>query len=322
MTALDSSAGAAAATRPTGGPGGGSGRGWRQTAGAYLALTKPRIIELLLVTTVPVMFLAERGVPSLWLVVATLVGGSLSAGAANTFNCVYDRDIDALMHRTSNRPLVTGEVTARSAVVFGVVLTILSTIWFAAFVNVVSALLSLLAIALYAVGYTMILKRRTSQNIVWGGVAGCMPTLIGWSAVTGSLGWPAVILIIFLWTPPHYWPLSMTFKDDYANAEVPMLPVERDSVHVGRQIVGYSWAMVATSFALVPVAPMGWVYTVTAVLTGGLFLAEAHRLLRVARRGGTQGELKPMRLFHYSITYVTLLFLAVAVDPLLHLPVI
>ena len=310
MTALDSSAGAAAATRPTGGPGGGSGRGWRRTAGAYLALTKPRIIELLLVTTVPVMFLAERGVPSLWLVVATLVGGSLSAGAANTFNCVYDRDIDALMHRTSNRPLVTGEVTARSAVVFGVVLTILSTIWFAAFVNVVSALLSLLAIALYAVGYTMILKRRTSQNIVWGGVAGCMPTLIGWSAVTGSLGWPAVILflVIFLWTPPHYWPLSKTFKDDNANA--------------GRQIVGYSWAMVATSFALVPVAPMGWVYTVTAVLTGGLFLAEAHRLLRVARRGGTQGELKPMRLFHYSITYVTLLFLAVAVDPLLHLPVI
>ncbi|MCA1781294.1 MAG: heme o synthase [Dermatophilaceae bacterium] len=298
-------------------------RGWRQTVSVYLALTKPRIIELLLVTTVPVMFLAERGVPDLWLVVATLIGGSLSAGAANTFNCVYDRDIDALMHRTSNRPLVTGEVSVRAALIFGAALTVLSTLWFAAVVNVVSAALSLLAIVLYAVGYTMILKRRTSQNIVWGGIAGCMPTLIGWSAVTGTLAWPAVILflVIFWWTPPHYWPLSMTFKDDYANADVPMLPVERDSVHVGRQIVAYSWVMVATSLVLIPVAPMGWLYAVVAVLTGALFIAEAHRLLRVARRGGTQVDLKPMRLFHYSITYVTLLFLAVAIDPLVFLPI-
>ena len=175
----------------------------RRTVANYLALTKPRIIELLLVTTVPVMFLAEGGVPSLWLVLATLVGGTLSAGAANTFNSVYDRDIDRLMHRTSNRPMVTGEISPRNALVFAAVLTVVSTVWFALVVNVLSAALSLGAIVLYAVGYTMLLKRRTSQNIVWGGVAGCMPTLIGWSAVTGTVQWPAVMLflLIFFWTP-------------------------------------------------------------------------------------------------------------------------
>ena len=294
----------------------------RSTVANYVALTKPRIIELLLVTTVPVMFLAERGVPSVWLVVATLVGGTLSAGAANTFNSVYDRDIDALMHRTSNRPMVTGAITTRNAVLFGAALTVISTLWFALVVNVLSALLSLAAIALYAVGYTILLKRRTSQNIVWGGIAGCMPTLIGWSAVTGTVGWPAVVLflVIFFWTPPHYWPLSMAFRDDYSTAGVPMLPVERGPVAVGRQIVAYSWAMVATSLALVPVAGMGWIYLVTALLSGGVFIAEAHRLLRAARGGATGTALKPMRLFHYSITYVTLVFLAVAVDPLLYFP--
>ena len=294
----------------------------RSTVANYVALTKPRIIELLLVTTVPVMFLAERGVPSVWLVVATLIGGTLSAGAANTFNSVYDRDIDALMHRTSNRPMVTGAITTRNAVLFGAALTVISTLWFALVVNVLSALLSLAAIALYAVGYTILLKRRTSQNIVWGGIAGCMPTLIGWSAVTGTVGWPAVVLflVIFFWTPPHYWPLSMAFRDDYSTAGVPMLPVERGPVAVGRQIVAYSWVMVATSLALVPVAPMGWIYVVTAVLSGALFIAEAHRLLRAARGGATGAALKPMRLFHYSITYVTLVFLAVAVDPLLYFP--
>ena len=295
---------------------------WRSTLGAYVALTKPRIIELLLVTTVPVMFLAQRGVPDLWLVAATLVGGALSAGAANTFNCVYDRDIDALMHRTENRPLVTGVISVRAAVIFGAVLTVASTVWFGVLVNWPSALLSLLAIVLYAVGYTMILKRRTPQNIVWGGVAGCMPVLIGWSAVTGTVGWPAVVLflVIFFWTPPHYWPLSMAFTKDYANAHVPMLPVQRGPVAVGRQIVAYSWVMVATSLVLVPVAPMGWIYLVTAVLSGGVFVAEAHRLLRSAHSGVTGPALKPMRLFHYSITYVTVLFLAVAIDPLLYLP--
>jgi heme o synthase len=295
----------------------------RRTVAAYLALTKPRIIELLLVTTVPVMFLAERGVPSLWLVLATLVGGTLSAGAANTFNSVYDRDIDRLMHRTSNRPMVTGEIEPRAALLFAAVLTVVSTVWFALVVNVLSAVLSLLAIALYAVGYTVLLKRRTSQNIVWGGVAGCMPTLIGWSAVTGAVEWPAVILflVIFFWTPPHYWPLSMAFRDDYSAAGVPMLPVEKGPVAVGRQIVLYSWVMVAVSLVLVPVAEMGWIYAATAVVAGGLFLVEAHRLLRAARSGLTGPALKPMRLFHYSITYVTLLFLAVAVDPLLHVAI-
>jgi heme o synthase len=295
----------------------------RRTVAAYLALTKPRIIELLLVTTVPVMFLAERGVPSLWLVLATLVGGTLSAGATNTFNSFYDRDIDRLMHRTSNRPMVTGEIEPRAALLFGAVLTVVSTVWFALVVNVLSAVLSLLAIALYAVGYTVLLKRRTSQNIVWGGVAGCMPTLIGWSAVTGAVEWPAVILflVIFFWTPPHYWPLSMAFRDDYSAAGVPMLPVEKGPVAVGRQIVLYSWVMVAVSLVLVPVAEMGWIYAATAVVAGGLFLVEAHRLLRAARSGLTGPALKPMRLFHYSITYVTLLFLAVAVDPLLHVAI-
>ncbi|MGL4745647.1 MAG: heme o synthase [Dermatophilaceae bacterium] len=294
--------------------------GIRTTIAGYVALTKPRIIELLLVTTVPVMFLAERGVPSWWLVVATLVGGVLSAGAANTFNSVYDRDIDAMMHRTRNRPLVSGVVTPRAALVFGAVLTLASTLWFTLLVNVVSAALSLLAVALYAVGYTVLLKRRTSQNIVWGGIAGCMPTLIGWSAVTGSVGWPAVILfvVIFFWTPPHYWPLSMAFRDDYATAAVPMLPVQRDAVAVGRQIVAYSWAMVAASLVLVPVGSMGWVYVVAAVAAGAVFLGEAHRLLRAAVDRSVSVDLRPMRLFHYSITYVTVVFLAVAIDPLLH----
>jgi protoheme IX farnesyltransferase len=282
---------------------------WRHTVGNYLALTKPRIIELLLVTTVPVMFLAQRGVPDLGLVAATIIGGYLSAGAANTFNMVYDRDIDALMHRTEKRPLVTGEVAVRNAVIFGFALVVISTVWFLALVNWPSALLSLAAILMYAVGYTMILKRRTSQNIVWGGAAGCMPVLIGWSAVTGTVAWPAVVLflVIFFWTPPHYWPLSMAFREDYSNAHVPMLPVEKGPVTVAKQIVAYSWAMVLTSLAL--------------VLAGGLFLAEAHRLLRFAATGRTKlGELKPMRLFHYSITYLTIVFLGVAIDPVLHLP--
>jgi protoheme IX farnesyltransferase len=314
VTALDPSARISASPAP----------GRRSKAAAYLALTKPRIIELLLVTTVPVMFLAHKGIPSLWLIVATLVGGSLSAGAANTFNCVYDRDIDAEMHRTSNRPMVTGEISPRDGLVFGVVLTVASTVWFALVVNWLSAALSLGAIVMYAVGYTMILKRRTAQNIVWGGAAGCMPVLIGWSAVANSVSWSAVMLflVIFFWTPPHYWPLSMKFKDDYAAAHVPMLPVVEKFVVVARQIVAYSWAMVAVSLALVWVNPMGWVYLGTAVVTGALFLVEAHRLLRVSKTGAGPQVLKPMRLFHFSITYVGILFLGVAVDPLVYLPII
>ncbi len=317
MTVLDPRAGLSA----TPGPG---GRGLRFVLGQYLALTKPRIIELLLITTVPVMFLAARGVPSLWLVVATLVGGSLSAGAANTLNCYVDRDIDAIMHRTSNRPLVTGTISPRAALVFGGVLGVASTVWLAVFVNVLSSALALGALAFYVGVYTVLLKRRTSQNIVWGGAAGCMPVLIGWSAVTGSLSWAAVVLfmVIFFWTPPHYWPLSMKFKDDYAAAHVPMLPVVERFVVVARQVVAYSWAMVATSLLLVPVGRMGWLYLGAALLAGGLFIGEAHRLLRHAQLGSGEAVLKPMRLFHFSITYLTILFVGVAVDPLLHLPVL
>ncbi|WVM98975.1 heme o synthase [Terrabacter sp. C0L_2] len=298
------------------------GSGVKFLVGQYVSLMKPRIIELLLITTIPVMFLAEQGVPDLWLVVATVVGGTLSAGAANTLNCYIDRDIDAVMHRTSRRPLVTGTVSPRGALVFGISLAVVSTVWLGLLVNWLSAWLALGALLFYVFGYTLLLKRRTAQNIVWGGAAGCMPVLIGWSAVTGSLSWSAFILflVIFFWTPPHYWPLSLRYKDDYATAHVPMLPVVERFVVVARQIVAYSWAMVLTSLALVPVQHVGWVYTVAAVVAGGLFLTEAHRLLAKARAGAAEDVLKPMRLFHFSITYLTVLFVGVALDPIWHLP--
>jgi protoheme IX farnesyltransferase len=288
-----------------------------RTVREYIALTKPRIIELLLVTTVPAMMLAQGGVPPLTLVAATLAGGTLAAGSANTLNCYLDRDIDVLMARTGRRPLVTGTVSPRGALVFGLVLGVLSVAFLAVTVNVVSAALALFAILFYVVGYTMILKRRTPQNIVWGGIAGCLPTLIGWSAVTGSLDWAPVVLfgIVFLWTPPHYWPLSLRFRADYANAGVPMLPVVASPAVVTRQIVSYAWAMVLWSLLLVPVAPTGPVYAVAAVVLGGAFLLEAHRLHARARAG--VAKLAPMRLFHGSISYLSLLFVAVALDPLL-----
>jgi protoheme IX farnesyltransferase len=290
----------------------------RQIAGGYLALTKPRIIELLLVTTVPTMLLAEGGVPSLGLVAATLVGGALAAGSANTLNCYLDRDIDQVMHRTERRPLATGLVSPREALVFGAVLGIVSVAWLAATTGWLPAVLALGAIAFYVGVYTMALKRRTPQNIVWGGAAGCMPVLIGWSAVTGSLSWAPVVLfaVIFFWTPPHYWPLSLRFRDDYAAAGVPMLPVVASPLAVARQVVAYSWVMVAVSLLLWPVAGTTPVYAVAAAVLGAGFLYEAHVLLRRARTG-TSVEASAMRLFHGSITYLTLLFLAVAVDPLL-----
>jgi len=297
--------------------------GWRRTLGAYFMLTKPRIIELLLVTTLPAMVVAANGLPNLWTALATLVGGSLAAGGANTINCFLDRDIDAIMHRTSNRPLVTGTVSPRAALVFGIVLTVASTLWLGLLVNWLSAWLALGALLFYVGVYTALLKRRTAQNIVWGGAAGCMPVLVGWSAVTGSLAWAPLVLfaVVFFWTPPHYWPLSMKFKDDYAAAHVPMLPVVEKFVVVARQVVAYSWAMVAASLLLVPVAPMGLLYLVGAVVAGALFVAEAHRLLRAAKAGAGAAVLRPMRLFHFSITYLTILFVAVALDPLLYLPV-
>ena len=286
---------------------------WR----AYLGLTKPRIIELLLVTTVPTMFLAADGFPPLGTLIATLIGGALAAGGANTLNSYYDRDIDAKMVRTGHRPLVTGEVTPRAALVFGLVLSVLSVVFLWVTTNALAAWLAAGAIAFYVLIYTMGLKRRTSQNIVWGGAAGCFPVLIGWSAVTGSLTWAPVVLfaIIFFWTPPHYWPLSLRFSDDYAAAGVPMLPVVASRTRVGVEILVYSYVMVATSLVLIPVAPMGWVYSAVAVTLGVLFLYEAHALLHRIRRSDAEADVKPMRLFHGSISYLALLFLAVAIDP-------
>jgi protoheme IX farnesyltransferase len=286
----------------------------RERIAAYVALTKPRIIELLLVTTVPTMVLAARGLPSFWLILATLVGGTLAAGSANALNCWYDRDIDGVMHRTERRPLARHVVEPRSALVFGLVLGVIATIELAATTNVLSALLADAAIAFYVLVYTMVLKRRTSQNIVWGGAAGCMPVLIGWSAVTGTVSWAAAVLfaVIFFWTPPHFWALAMRFRDDYAAAGVPMLPVVATPAAVAARIVAYSWAMVATSLLLL-LGASGPVYGASAVVLGGVFLREAHLLQGRVRRGET---VAPMRLFHWSITYLALLFLAVALDQL------
>lgn len=283
---------------------------------AYFALTKPRVIELLLVTTAPVMILAQGGIPNLWLMVWTLVGGALSAGSAGAFNCYIDRDIDRVMKRTSKRPLVTGELTDREALVFAWVIGAASILVLGLLVNWLAAALSLIAILFYVLVYTLLLKRRTPQNIVWGGAAGCMPVLIGWAAVTGSLSWTPVILfgIVFLWTPPHYWPLSMRYRDDYASVNVPMLAVVRGRTVVGLQVVLYAWATVACSLLLIPVAHMGILYSVVAVMTGGWFVFESHRLYAMAIRHDT---VKPMRVFHSSISYLTLLFLAVGIDPLL-----
>lgn len=292
---------------------------WRKVR-AYVALTKPRVIELLLVTTAPVMILAARGIPDLWLVLATLVGGSFSAASANAFNCYLDRDIDRVMKRTSKRPLVTGELSPREALVFAFATGIASIAFLWAFTTWLAAVLSLVAILYYVFVYTLLLKRRTPQNIVWGGAAGCMPVLIGWAAVTGTLDWAAVILfaVVFLWTPPHYWPLSMRYQDDYAAVDVPMLAVVRGQSAVGLQVVLYAWATVVCSLLLVPVAPMGMIYAVVAAGAGTWFIVESHRLYAGAIRGEA---LKPMRVFHSSITYLTLVFVAVGIDPLLHLPI-
>jgi protoheme IX farnesyltransferase len=281
-----------------------------------VALTKPRIIELLLVTTVPTMVLAARGLPSVWTLLATLVGGALAAAGANSMNSVYDRDIDSVMKRTSNRPMVTGQISPAAGWAFGSALSAISVIWLALTTNLLAAGLAGIAILLYVVGYTMILKRRTSQNIVWGGAAGCFPVLIGWAAVTGSLSWTPWILfaVIFLWTPPHYWPLSLRFRDDYDSAGVPMLPVVAAPRRVANQILWYSVLTVVASLALVPVAPMGWIYSVSALLLGLVFIWEAVALRQRTLRGE---DPRPMRLFHWSITYLALLFLVVAIDPLL-----
>ncbi len=293
--------------------------GWAARTGAYVALTKPRIIELLLLTTVPVMFLASGGVPRLWPVVATVLGGTLSAGSANALNCVVDADIDERMRRTRRRPLPRHVVSRRAALIFGLALGVVSTLWLGLLVNWLSAGLALAANVFYVVGYSMLLKRRTPQNIVWGGAAGCFPVLIGWTAVTGELAWPPVVLfaVVFFWTPPHFWALAIRYRDDYAAAAVPMLPVVASAVTVGRQIVAYAWATVAVSLLLWPVADTGLVYPVLATVLGLGFLVEAHALLARARRGADPVGLRAMRLFHTSNLYLALLFLSVAIDPLL-----
>jgi len=282
----------------------------------YVALMKLRVVELLLVTTVPVMILAARGVPDLLVVACTLVGGTLSAGAANAFNMVIDRDIDRVMRRTRHRPLVTGALTTRQALVFASVLTVVSTLVLGFGATWLAAALSLAAIAFYVFVYTLWLKRRTRQNIIWGGLAGCFPVLIGWAAVTGSLSWGAWVLfaVIFLWTPPHYWPLSMRYKEDYASVGVPMLGAVASNTKVGLQTVLYAWATLACSLLLVPVAHMGLLYTIVALGAGGWFVVETHRLYARAVSGA---EVAPMRVFHASIGSLSLLFLGVALDPLL-----
>jgi len=307
---VPTSTGATAATADTA-PG-----ATRSLAAAYLALTKPRIIELLLVTTVPTMILAAGGLPSWSTTLATLVGGTLAAGSANTLNQVADRDIDAVMRRTRGRPIVTGEISPRAALLFGLGLGVLAVAVLWAFTTMLAALLAVFAVFFYAVVYTLLLKRRTSQNIVWGGAAGFMPVLIGWAAVTGTVTWAPVVLsaVIFFWTPPHYWPLSIRYREDYAAANVPMLPVVGSPGSLAWQMLAHTAAMVVCSLALVPVAGMGVVYTVTAVAAGTVFTASVVRLWQQLRSGGA---LNPMRVFHLSITYLSVVFLAVAVDPFL-----
>ncbi|WP_019145612.1 heme o synthase [Aeromicrobium massiliense] len=286
---------------------------------AYVALTKPRIIELLLLTTIPVMFVAAEGVPSLGLVIATFVGGTLSAGSANALNCVYDADMDAKMRRTRRRPLARHQVSPRAALVFGLVLGVVSTVMLGLLVNWLSAALALTANLFYVLVYTMVLKRRTWQNVIWGGAAGCFPALIGWSAVTGDLAWTPVVMfmVVFFWTPPHTWALGMRYREDYAAGGVPMLPVIASSDTVSKQIVMYTWLTVATSLLLWPVAGTGWFYPAAAISLGIVFLVEAYDLRSRARDTEELSVIKPMRLFHFSNAYLALLFVAAAADPFL-----
>ena len=294
---------------------------WRSrltVARDYFALTKPRIIELLIVTTVPALVLAARGVPSFRVFSATLVCGALAAGSANALNCYLDRDIDAMMKRTSRRPLVAkgtrAPIKPGEALVSGIVLGALSTVLLGLLVNWLSAALADGAILFYVFVYTLGLKRRTASNIVIGGAAGCFPVLVGWAAVTGTVSLPAIVLfaVIFLWTPPHFWALAMKFRDDYAAASVPMLPVVASPATVARKILVYSYAMVVATLALAPDA--GWLYGGFAAVLGGWFLLEAHRLRSRISAGDAPA---PMRLFHLSIAYLTLLFTAIAVTAVL-----
>ncbi len=291
----------------------------RNVVSGYVGLTKPRIIELLLITTVPAMFLAAGTVPPLALVVMTLVGGTLAAGSANVFNCIYDRDIDETMRRTRRRPLPRHQVGTVAATIFAFVLAIAATLVLGFGTNWLSAGLAMAANAFYVFVYTMWLKRRTSQNIVWGGIAGCFPPLIGWTAVTGSLALAPFVLfaVVFFWTPPHTWALAFRYREDYAAAEVPMLPVVMAAPRVAVRILIYTVVTVSVSLTLWPIAGTGLLYPVVAAVTGGAMIVEAVGLLKRARAGLTDAALKPMRLFHWSNSYLALLFIAAAIDPLI-----
>jgi len=283
----------------------------------YLALMKPRVIELLLVTTIPAMLLADRGHVDLVLILNTLFGGMLAAGGANTLNCVADADIDKVMKRTAGRPLARAVVPRSHAFVFGMALSVGSFFWLWWTTNMLSAHLAAATIAFYVLVYTLLLKRRTSQNVVWGGAAGCMPVMIGWSAVTGTIGWQALAMfaIIFFWTPPHTWALAMKYKDDYAAAGVPMLPVVATEREVTKRVVIYTWLTVAATLALVPAA--GWLYAVVAVAAGAWFLTLAYTL----HAGVLRGEaVKPLKLFLHSNNYLAAVFCALAVDSVIPLP--
>jgi protoheme IX farnesyltransferase len=284
---------------------------------AYLALTKPRVIELLLVTAIPAMLLAHRGTVHPLLILNTLIGGMLAAAGANTLNCVADADIDKLMQRTARRPLARSAVPTRNALVFGVVLSVGSFCWLWWTTNLLSGVLAVATIAFYVFVYTLLLKRRTSQNVVWGGAAGCMPVMIGWSAVTDGIRWPALLMfaIIFFWTPPHTWALAMRYKDDYKAAGVPMLPAVATERQVTKQILIYTWLTVLATFTLGLAA--GWLYASVAVLAGTWFLAMAHQLYAGVRRGE---PVKPLRLFLQSNNYLAVLFCALAVDSAMALP--
>jgi protoheme IX farnesyltransferase len=283
----------------------------------YLALTKPRIIELLLVTTIPTMVVAANGIPGLWLIIATLAGGTLAAGGANAFNMVIDRDIDAIMERTKRRPLVTGVMSARDATIFAVGLEVIAFVVLAVWVNQLSAWLAMSATAFYVVIYTLWLKRRSKQNIVIGGAAGAVPVLIGWSAVTNSLTWTPVLLflVIFIWTPPHFWALAVRYRDDYAAANVPMMPVVTSLRHTTLEMLVYSVVMWALTVLIGPTAHLGWIYALSSTILGGLFTFYALRLYRHAREDRADVA-EAMRLFHFSITYLTALFVFMAVDVL------
>jgi protoheme IX farnesyltransferase len=284
---------------------------------AYLALTKPRVIELLLVTAIPAMLLAHRGSVNPLLILNTLIGGMLAAGGANTLNCVADADIDKKMKRTAQRPLARAAVPTGHALVFGLVLSVASFVWLWWTTNLLSGLLAVGTIAFYVFVYTLLLKRRTSQNVVWGGAAGCMPVMIAWSAVTGTIGWPALVMfaIIFFWTPPHTWALAMRYKDDYKAAGIPMLPAVATERQVTKQILIYTWLTVAATLALALAA--GWLYTAVAAVAGVWFLAMAHQLYAGVRRGE---PVKPLRLFLQSNNYLAVVFCALALDSALALP--